>query len=150
MSDQVSVTDLVHNFATACRALVPHLNRAGIPWADGQQYDNWDRVAEPLFFSLVLEPCRLQAGASFPAIPLILPRYGFTPSSENAFLSLDAGATANCRFVGLRSVNGPFDYCEGQIKGERILREVETADLCFVVVGPNGEHHAIKTVVLDL
>lgn len=150
MSDQVSVTNLVRNFAAACRAVVPYLDRARVPWADGHQYDNWDRVAEPLFLSLVLEPCQFQAEASFPKIPLILPRYGFPPSGENAFIRLDAGATTECRFMDLLSVEGPFDYCEGQIEGKRVLRALETANLSFVIVGPDGKRHEIETVALDL
>jgi hypothetical protein len=150
MSDQVSVTDLVRNFAAACRAMVPHLDRARVPWTDGQQYDDWDRVAEPPFFSLVLGPCRFQAEASLPGISLVLPRYGFPPSGENAFLCLAAREAGECRFVQLRSLDGPFDYCEGQIEGERVLRPLETADLSLVVVDPNGVRHKIETVELDL
>ncbi len=150
MSGHVSVTDLVRNFAGACRALVPHLDRARIPWADRQQYDNWERVAETLFVSLVLEPCRFQAETSFPQISLILRRYGFSASGENAFLHLDAGGTADCRFTQLRSVDRPFDCCEGEIGGERVLRPVATASFSFVVVGLDGQHREIKAVALDL
>ena len=150
MGDHISVNDLVRNFAAACRAMVPYLDCARVPWADAEQYDNWDRVAEPLFFSLVLEPCLFQAEVSFPGLSFIPPRYGFAPGGENVFLRLIAGASEESRFIGLRSVIRPFDHCEGQIDGERVLSPVETTHLRFVIVAIDGKRHEIETVALDL
>ncbi len=86
---QSTVSDLLRNFAEACRALVPSLDRASVRWADGQHYDNWDRIAEALSESLVLEPCRFHVAAVFPSAVLKLERYGFMPAGANAFVSLN-------------------------------------------------------------
>ena len=88
---QSTVSDLLRNFAEACRALVPSLDRASVRWAGemASTYDNWDRVAEALSESLVLEPCRFHVAAVFPSAVLKLERYGFMPAGANAFVSLN-------------------------------------------------------------
>lgn len=107
----VTVTDLVLNFAEACRSLVPALDRADVPWRDGEQYDNWDRVAEALFESLVTEPCAFQAVGEAGLTKLRIARYGFTPDTEsNAWVALQGDRPA--RFLTLATVAAPFDHAQ--------------------------------------
>lgn len=103
----VTVTDLILNFAEACRALVPAFDRAGVPWRDGQQYDNWDRVVEPLFKSLVTEPCEFQAVGEPGRTKLRTARYGFTREA-NAWVALHGDHRA--RFIALSSSTAPFTH----------------------------------------
>ncbi|PZU85841.1 MAG: hypothetical protein DI527_20765 [Chelatococcus sp.] len=150
MSDQISVTDLVRNFASACRALTPYLDRAHVPWADHRQYDNWDRIAEALFESLVLEPCRLHVEASFPEMSLTLARYGFPADGETIFLSLNGVAYAECRFIQLLSVEEPFDHYEWTSNGSRLALPVASADISLIMIEPDGTRQEIKDIDLDL
>jgi hypothetical protein len=109
----VTVTDLLLNFADACRALVPSLDRAVVPWRDGDQYDNWDRVAEALFESLVTEPCAFQAVGGAGLARLRTVRYGFAPDRKcNAWVALRGNGAA--QVIALSSVTSPFDHvkCE--------------------------------------
>ena len=109
----VSVTDLVLNFADACRALVPAVDRAEVPWRDGEQYDNWDRIAEALFESLVTEPCAFQAAGEAGLAKLRVARYGFSPDAEaNAYVARLGDLPT--QLITLSSVAAPFDhaYCE--------------------------------------
>jgi hypothetical protein len=104
-----TVTDLVQNFAEACRALVPALDRAEVAWRDKSQYDNWDRIAVPLFETLVLEPCVFAAVGETGLSRLQVARYGFVDAEPewNAYIALE-GATPK-RVVGLSSNVAPFD-----------------------------------------
>lgn len=104
----VTVTDLILNFADACRRLVPVLDYAGVPWGDGDQYDNWDRIAEALFTSLVTEPCTFQAlGKTEPRVV----RYGFTPDADcTAWIAVEGECVA--QFINLSSLATPFDHVQ--------------------------------------
>ena len=111
----LTVTDLVLNFAYACRALVPSLDRAAVPWQDEAQYDNWDRVAEALFETLVTEPCVFQAVGEARSISLHPATYGFAHDPGcNAWLAVNRGRPT--RVISLASVASPFDHarCEGE------------------------------------
>jgi len=109
----VTVTDLMLNFAAACRALVPSLDRAGVPWHAEEQYDNWDRVAEALFESLVTEPCAFQAVGEPGSAKLRTGRYGFAPEANcNAWVAVEDDRST--RVIDLSSVRAPFAHvrCE--------------------------------------
>ena len=109
----VTVTELILNFAEACRSLVPALDRAGVRWGDGEQYDNWDRIAEALFESLVTEPCAFQAVDEAGLTRLRIAPYGFASDAGwNAWVEVQGDEPA--RVVSLSSISKPFDHvrCE--------------------------------------
>ena len=55
--DEVGLaTKLVSGFAEALEKLIPYFDQAGIRWKDGEQYDNYDRIADVLFRELVMNP----------------------------------------------------------------------------------------------
>jgi len=124
------------NFADACRALVPSLDRAVVPWRDGEQYDNWDRVADALFETLVTEPCAFQAVGEAGLAKLRTARHGFERDpASNAWLAMQGNGTA--RVIALSSVTTPFDHvrCEEPTG----LVSLETGRFMFVYdvgVGP--------------
>lgn len=125
----LTVTELVLNFAEACRALVPSMDRAGVPWRDAEQYDNWDRIAEPLFESLVTEPCAFQAVGEAGLNKLRPLRYGFLPASDcNAWIAMQGNPSA--RLISLLSVASPFDHvvCEEPVG----VIPIHNARLAFV------------------
>jgi hypothetical protein len=99
----VSVTQLMTNFAEACRSLAPALDFAHVHWRRREErYDNFDRVAEALFFSLVVEPCLFHAGAEGADAA----RYGFSYDQLPAACIVVNGAF---RFVQLETTSRPFD-----------------------------------------
>jgi hypothetical protein len=114
----VTVTDLVLNFADACRALVPSLDRAGVPWGDGAQYDSFDRVAEALFESLVMEPCAFAAAGSAGLSKLRTARYGFSHDNNfNAWVAVHVQGDIIARMILLSSITAPFAHvrCEDPV-----------------------------------
>jgi hypothetical protein len=48
------ISVIVLNFRDALRALVPFAEKVGVPWRDGESYDEWDGIAEELFQALVI------------------------------------------------------------------------------------------------
>lgn len=48
------ISTIVLNFRDALRAMVPIAERVGIPWRDGESYDEWDGIAQALFSALVV------------------------------------------------------------------------------------------------
>jgi hypothetical protein len=124
-----SVTQLIANFATACRSLIPSLDLAGVPWRDEEQYDNWDRIAEPLFQSLVAEPCAFAAVGEGKMSELIMTGYGFQHSAEcNAWIALANNLSQ--RFVTLTSGEAPFDRAAFEGPTETI--SLDGTELVFV------------------
>lgn len=141
----ITVTDLILNFAEACRALVPSLNRAEVLWGDGQQGNNWDRVAEALFRTLVSEPCAFHAVGEEGAAKLQILPYGFSPSSEcNAWFTVEDGRPD--RMVDLASVGHPFDH----VRCGDPLRLVPLTSARFAFVHDNGGGLQMRVDAVDL
>lgn len=53
---KTSVDALVRIFRDALLALIPVVERARIPWREGESYDAWDEVVSVLYAKLVREP----------------------------------------------------------------------------------------------
>ena len=52
------IARLIQTFQAGLRALVPVAESAGIPWRDGQAYDDWDALAGSLYEAFVAAPIR--------------------------------------------------------------------------------------------
>ncbi len=145
-----TITELVVNFRNACRAILPMLDRASVPWVDPGQYDGWDRVAEALFESLVLEPCHFQAAHEGFGNPLKVPRYGFYPTDGRAFINLIASNGLDCPFIRLASGLDPFDDCVGKTEAGETVFPIDEVEFSFVVSDENGQRREIKLIDLSL
>jgi hypothetical protein len=55
---RVTITEVIGIFRDALCALVPHAERARMPWRESEAYDDWDRIARALFESFVLDTLR--------------------------------------------------------------------------------------------
>ena len=53
---QVSINRLVEAFQACLLALIPQVEAVGLPWRDGEAYDDWDRIEEALFKSVISTP----------------------------------------------------------------------------------------------
>lgn len=144
----ITVTDLVLNFVSACRSLVPALDRADVPWQDATQWDNWDRIAEPLFKSLVIEPCMYAAVGEMKLHTLTVPRYGFEPyqPNYNAWITLEG--TSNMRMGGLSTEKQPFDQVDLIDQNNRISIPFEGARFAFTYKDANLTEQQLTTVDL--
>lgn len=144
-----SVTDLVLNFAAACRALVPALDYAKVPFRDGEPYDNWDRIAEPLFESLVSEPSRFAAAGEGGHGALTVPKYGVLcpPTNSNAWIAL-AGSPRK-RFVALSTIDTPFDQCIVVEANALQSISLSSARFVFVFTLPGCEQNELSSMDLD-
>jgi hypothetical protein len=139
----VTITELVLNFAEACRFLVPSLNRAEVSWRDGAQGPNWDRIAEPLFETLVTEPCAFQAVGEGRLMELRSAVYGFAPAGDcNAWIIVEGSG----RMIDLASVEVPFDHVRCEELNE--LVPLEVSRFAFVYDDGNGIQHRIEAVDL--
>ena len=50
--------EVILNFRAALRAVIPMVEKAGVPWKRPDAYDEWDSVATALFESLVVAALR--------------------------------------------------------------------------------------------
>ena len=140
----VTVTELVLNFAEACRALIPALDRAEVPWRDAAQYDNWDRIAEPLFETLVTEPCAFQAAGEPGLGSFRLARYGFSAIVDwNAWVAVEGDGSS--RMIDLSSVELPFDHV--RCEPDRLV-PLNDASFAFIHCGSDGIPRRLEAVDL--
>jgi hypothetical protein len=145
----VAVTALVQNFADACRALIPSMETVDVAWKDAEQYDGWDRVAEALFETLVLEPCRYQAIARGLREPRF-PQYGFEYhyGEHTAFIEIEGNSHPTCQFIQLASIDLPFDHIVGEGSPDRIVIPLAVTTLQCVIVNAPGETWAFRSIDL--
>lgn len=145
---RITVTDFIFNFRNACQALVPCLDRARIAWSDANQYDNWDRISEALFESLVAEPCVFQAheiGLDAPR----LTKYGISNApTANAFIGVVASQGEECRFISLASHDEPFDHVRALGKNGEII--YQWLSVSFHSTGPTGKQFRANKINLQL
>jgi hypothetical protein len=150
MEHRETVTNLVLNFGEACRSLVPSLDRAGVAWSDSDQYDNWDRIAEALFESLVTEPCRFQA-SEIGLDKLQWDKYGFDISpSANAFISVAIPGTTDCKLISLVSKDQPFGHVRAVGVSGEIIAPITQCDFAFVMIGHTGKQYRLTEIDLGL
>ncbi len=108
------VGDVLVNFRSALRALVPCAVRAGIGWRREDAYDEWDDMVTSVFKGLVHEPLRWALPESererfeLPPYDLLLERYT-TPTVVEVMLEGSEGMRI---FHALGTRGEPFDVCE--------------------------------------
>jgi hypothetical protein len=136
----ITISALVSNFAGACRSLVPALDIARVPWREGQQYDNWDRLEEVLFESLVSEPCVHEALAAGETVRF--GRYGFDARDEESNAQLVVhidGESDGWRYVQLATVQQPFDAVRCVSNEKTRVFRIAYAQFRFVATISTGE-----------
>jgi hypothetical protein len=150
MEHRETVTNLVRNFGEACRALVPSLDRARVSWSDANQYDNWDRIAEALFESLVIEPCRFQAN-EIGLDKLQFDKYGFIASSNaNAFISVVISGATECKLISLVSRDRPFSHVRAAGVSDEMIAPIMQCDFALVMIDPAGKQYRLSELDLGL
>jgi len=124
------------------------MERARINWEEGQQYDDWDEIAQALFSSIVAQSLwNMTLGEDknpLLDVPLekIIPRYNMLYENYSDFGRIeiyDARAHDNYVFVGLSTSSKPFDTGDFIILDEKaapkskslIKFPFDQTDLCF-------------------
>jgi hypothetical protein len=109
---QTTVTDLIGVLQSSFRALIPSLERAKIPWREGEAYDDWDAIASVLFEQFVLRAIRWSLPPE-DAERLQVPRYDmlYPDYSEMSFLArkVESGSPPFDVFHSLATTTEPFD-----------------------------------------
>jgi hypothetical protein len=144
----VTVTALVVNFADACRALVPMLDGASVPWRDEGQHDEWNRIAEPLFHTLVAGPCALAALGESASGRLDIARYGVEGAQGDckAYVAVDGPEPR--RLLALSTKSRPFDRVTlADAEADEKMRLTDCRFI-FVFEGPEGLQQQLVEVAL--
>lgn len=77
----MTITDLILNFRAGLLALLPSVERVGIPWRRPDAYDEWDNLATAVYQALVVGPLRCsfseteQQCSVLPDFDMLLPSY---------------------------------------------------------------------------
>ncbi len=106
---KIQLTELMDVFRSGLAALVPVVERVGIPWTEGDAYDDWDAIASTLYEQIVVNTARnaaeLNSTHEFPKYDLIYPSYNglacfeVVLASTNEFLGV---------FVGFEAIGRDF------------------------------------------
>jgi len=88
---QTTVSGLVLIFRDALAALVPHMERAKLPWREGEAYDEWDEISEVIFDKIVAQSLRCALGPEGES--LRLPRYDMVYDNyrDFSFIAVQSG-----------------------------------------------------------
>jgi hypothetical protein len=114
-----TLDELMAIFRDGLIALVPIAERARIAWHDAEAYDDWDRIAEAVFQSVVVD-----AIENSNAGPLQRPlaKYGFVGQPHAAMSVIQVahasmGVSSDLAFIDFGSNDTPFDT----VRAERML-----------------------------
>jgi hypothetical protein len=137
---ETSVKALIELFRAALLLLLPTMDKAHIPWREGEAYDDWDEIAEVLYRNIVGRSLQSALGGD-PDLDTLLPQYNMKISSySNRYILRIArpvtdGPTA---FIGLSTNKEPFDTVDyvrldstGKIIGEILKCSLDEASFEF-------------------
>jgi len=128
----MTATDILLNFRSALAALVPLVERVGIPWKRPDAYDEWDAMAAELFNNLVVQVFRwslqedTQETLRLPSYDLMLESYSELSTIEVIHPALKPGRWI---FNAFETEASPFDIVEVRLlskDGLPITKELET------------------------
>jgi len=107
---KISVTELMNIFRGAMLSIIPWLEKAKIPWKDGQAYDDWDNILDALYKNIV---CSSLIGEVSVASEYAIARYNFHYDnySKVDFILIKSEEYDNVElaFVAFASELSPFD-----------------------------------------
>lgn len=127
---ETSVEEVMTIFRDALASLAPFLDKARISSKEGEQYDDYDAIAELLYEKIVINSIKWAFADSE---EIEIPAYGFEFDSErhNAFIEVDFGDESNREqfvFQDFVSENNAFDTVKSYPLGEtKSLFSTETA-----------------------
>lgn len=111
----MTVTEVLLNFRQALLAILPTVEKVGIPWRRPDAYDEWDGIASALFKSLVFEVLRWSVRGPrkeefrMPEYDLLLEGYAGLSILEVSHPALPSGRYL---FHSFGTEETPFDVLE--------------------------------------
>lgn len=101
---QLPIDRLIEAFQACLLALIPQMEAVGLPWRDGEAYDDWDRIEEALFKSVISTPVEFtpSEGASRP-----LRRYKYDDDPVTCSMLFDEELGEAYEFFGLEQISTP-------------------------------------------
>jgi hypothetical protein len=146
-----SVRDLVMVFSDCLRVLTPYVGKVGIAWEDGQNYDDWDAIAQTLYSSLVDNTIAYTVeGRGFSKLTpygLMMPDY----SGKSFLFSAQSGRGAP--FLKLEAAEMPFDTAAflkldsaGRPTGEKMRRPLRDCELSALLWSAHEEREIIEVI----
>ena len=127
----MNITDIIMNFRSGLRGLIPFFEEMGIPWKRPDAYDEWDNTASAIYQALVIEPLRSRLAESgqndfdLPEYDLLLPDY-----SGKSIIELLPKNSENLMrvFHSFGTDSAPLDIVEYRIIGGTGLPHVDTLE----------------------
>ncbi len=105
---ELSISTLLLTFRDALSSLVPHAETLGIPWKDGDAYDDWDNISSALFKSMVARS--IQYAKECPDNTPLAPYDILIPSYKgSAYFSVSNISNNKNAFVKFSTSENPFD-----------------------------------------
>ena len=135
-------------------ALVPIIERAGIPWREGDAYDDWESIASTLYEQIVVNTVRaateVNVDLSFPKYDLVYPSYERMAYFE--VYSLKSRGTHG-PFVGFEASESSFQNVKYVPIEDRAESTTTTVTAHFADCGirlrtPNGIASGLEAVTL--
>ena len=111
----MTITDVLLNFRQALLAILPAVERVGIPWRRPDAYDDWDAITSVMFNTLVVEVFRWSVASStsglfkMPGYDLLLESYAGLCVLEVRHAALQGGRHL---FHSFGTHDSPFDMIE--------------------------------------
>lgn len=141
-----TVGELVVLFRSALKALIPTLERARIPWRDGEAYDQWDEIGSVLYSRLVVEPltCALKIAATPGVAAYDVFRQDWRDISFVAVRHPDLQHEKVAAFLYLASNDDPLDTVVVNLLDESLdpgprFQSLEFAETEFVLMHCSGD-----------
>ena len=145
----MSVAALILNFRSGLAALVPAMERVGVPWKRPHAYDEWDAVASCLYQTLVVEPIRWgleeadRESFELPPYDLLLDSYSNGSRIEVLHARVSGTVAA---FHSLGTIQSPFDAVEvrilsngGPASADLTILPIEECRFCLRLVSRGRE-----------
>jgi hypothetical protein len=120
----MTVTDMLLNFRQALLAILPAVERVGIPWRRPDSYDDWDAIASAMFNALVVEVFRWHVRSSSNGL-FRMPGYDLLLESYTGFCVLEVSHPA---LQGGRHLFHSFGTCDNPFDMIEVRRISETGD----------------------
>ena len=111
-TDRFQVAELLHIFRAGLLALIPVMDRARIPWREGEAYDPWENIERTLYSSIIGSCVENHVGNDESPL-MLLSSYGLSYSDyrSHSFLSERGSRLAGTpnAFLEFRYGEAPFD-----------------------------------------
>jgi hypothetical protein len=146
----IPLTEIIRIFRSAMLAVIPHVEKVGVRWKKWETYDDWDRIEEALFESMVSKSIEFifGEGQTF-GLPLIN-NTNFDPKAESLLFDEELGQ--EFRFLALTHDKEPFNTARfmasdpTQANRDIIEKPLELCNFLVLARARNGDDAQITNL----